>query len=173
MKILRPQKEYTWILILFALFFVSFGLWSLRQYNAVSAWPFTVACVLLLLILVLWALPNSSYLQFNHEGLKIRHLFKTTHYQWEDIQKFWADRRITGQMGVYYLLNGNRLMQVRFLPDNYGMKPHELAVLLNQWREHIVDEWEEPPPPSRRKVAKKLMHPDEEETVLLPVEGRV
>lgn len=143
MKILRPQKTYTWILIVFALLFVAFGLWTIREHKeAVSAWPLTVACVLLVLILVLWLLPNSSYLLMNEEGLQIRHLFTTTRFRWEEIQKFWADRRMTGQMGVHYLLNGRRLIQVRYLPDNYGMDPRELAMLLNQWRLHVCQESE-------------------------------
>lgn len=155
MKILRPQKNYTWILILFALLFVAFGLWSILEYRTVSAWPLTVACVLLVIILVLWLFPSSSYLLLDEAGLKIRHLFKTSAFRWDDIQKFWADRRITGQIGVYYLLNGKRLMQVHYLPDNYGMKPRELAVLLNQWREHVREELDEQPKPKSKKSKKR------------------
>jgi hypothetical protein len=171
MKILRPQKNYTWILILFALFFVAFGLWSIRQYNAVSAWPLTVACVLLVLILLLWLLPGSSYLQLDEKGLRIRHLFKTHRYCWGDIQKFWADRRVTGQIGVYYMLNGKRVMQVHYLPDNYGMKPRELAILLNQWRRHISESLDEDQPPANKpsgKSAKRNRH-SEKKAVLLTV----
>jgi hypothetical protein len=175
MKILRPQKNYTWILILFALFFVAFGLWSLRQYHAVSAWPLTVACVLLVMILLLWIMPNSSYLQFDEVGLRIRHLFKTSHYRWDEIQKFWADRRVTGQLGVYYLLNGKRLMQVHYLPDNYGMKPRELAVLLNQWRQHICDESEDmvkKPFAKSEETPKRTTRPRQEQTILLTLGAR-
>lgn len=166
MKILRPQKAYTWVLILFALLFVAFGLWSLVRFNTVSAWPLTVACVLLVMILLLWLMPNSSYLLLDEVGLQIRHLFKTTRYRWDDIQKFWADRRVTGQSGVYYLLNGKRLMQVHFLPDNYGMKPRELAILLNEWRQHVSEELEEKP---SAKPEEKTMrnHRPQEQTVLL------
>ncbi|MBN1943321.1 MAG: hypothetical protein JW849_08515 [Phycisphaerae bacterium] len=169
MKILRPQKTYTWILILFALLFVAFGLWSIREFHTVSAWPLTVACILLVMILLLWLLPSSSYLQFDEDALTIRHLFKSSHYHWDDIQKFWADRRITGQLGVYYMLNGNRVMQVHYLPDNYGMKPRELAVLLNQWRLHISEELEEADTPPKKKEDKPPKPPSarEEETVLL------
>lgn len=158
MKLLKPQKTYTWILILFSLFFVAFGLWSLVRFHTVSAWPLMVACVLLTLILLLWSLPNSSYLLLNEEGLRIRHLFATREHRWEDIQKFWADRRVTGQMGVYYLLNGNRLMQVHSLPDNYGMKPQELAILLNQWHRHINEEMEAQSPSRNNAKGKWERH---------------
>jgi len=167
MKILRPQKTYTWILILFALLFVAFGLWSILTFHTVSAWPLTVACVLLVMILLLWTLPNSSYLLLDEVGLQIRHLFKTTQYKWDDIQKFWADRRLTGQMGVYYLLNGKRLMQVHYLPDNYGLKPRELAILLNEWRQHIAEEVDEASASQQEEPPKWQQHPHRDEAILL------
>jgi len=166
MKILRPQKTYTWVLILFALFFVAFGLWSLLEYHTVSAWPLTAACVLLVLILLLWILPSSSYLLLDEVGLQIRHLFKTNRYRWDDIQKVWADRRVTGQLGVYYLLNGKRFMQVHYLPDNYGMKPRELAVLLNQWRQHVREELDETPLAKPAETTKRIRHPEEQPVLL-------
>ncbi len=144
MKLLRPQKKYTWILILFALFFVGFGLWSLHRFHTVSAWPLVVTGVLLMLILLLWWLPNSSYLVLTATGLHIRYLFQTSAYAWSQVQNIWISRSLTGQKRVYYMLAGTSLMRVRYLPDNYGLEPRELAHLLNQWRQQPVAEPLEP-----------------------------
>ena len=144
MKLLRPQKRYTWCLLVFALCFTGFGIWSLWRFQTVSAWPLIVTSVLLIFFIVLSLLPHSSYLLLQKDGFRIRNMFSVANDKWPDVAKFFVGRRITGQMGVYYLLGGKCMFNIKAFPDNYGLDPEELYKLLNVWWNRAVGKSEAP-----------------------------
>ncbi|HDY65840.1 MAG TPA: hypothetical protein ENH84_06375 [Phycisphaerae bacterium] len=144
MKLLQPQKQYTWYLLVFALCFTGFGIWSLWRFQTVSAWSLIVTSLLLIFFLILSLLPNASYLFLRKDGFRIRHLFTVSDHKWDDVAKFLVGRRLTGQMAVYYLLGGKCMFKVKVFPESYGLDPEELYKLLNLWRNRAVGESEAP-----------------------------
>ena len=145
MKLLRPQRRYTWCLLVFALCFSGFGIWSLWRFQTVSAWLLIVTSVLLIFFLVLSLLPNSSYLILNNTGFRIRHMFMLSDYKWDDVAKFFIGRRFSDQGAIFFLLRTKSMFfHVKTFPENYGLYPEELYKLLNMWWNHAVEKSEAP-----------------------------
>ncbi len=145
MKLLRPQKRYTWCLLVFALCFTGFGIWSLWRFQTVSAWPLIVTSLLLIFFMTLSLLPNSSYLLLQKDGFRIRHLFTVTEHKWIDVAKFFVGRRFTDQGGIFYLLKNKSLFfNIKAFPENYGLDTEDLYKLLNLWWNRAVGQSEAP-----------------------------
>ncbi len=145
MKLLQPQREYSWCLLVFALCFTGFGIWSLWRFQTVSAWPLVVTSILLVFLLVLSLLPNSSYLLLQKDGFRIRHLFTVSEHKWTDVAKFFVGRRFTDEGGIFFLLEKKSLFfNIKAFPENYGLDTEDLCKLLNLWWNRAVGESEAP-----------------------------
>ncbi len=97
-------------------------------------------------------IPGGAFLKLNQEGFTACYWFKETSYRWSDIAEFKVItyrymgiipvRRIVGFR--YTENSGKRHLALRIvgaiarfdraLPDTYGMKAKELALLLDRWR---------------------------------------
>ena len=145
MKLLRPQKQYAWFLLVFALCFTGFGIWSLWRLQTVSAWPLIVTSILLVFFLVLSLIPNSSYLLLQKDGFRIRHLFTVSEHKWTDVAKFFVGRRFTDQGGIFYLLKNKSLFfNIKAFPENYDLETEDLYKLLNLWWNRGIGKSEAP-----------------------------
>ncbi len=144
MKLLRPNKQYSWLLVIFALCFTGFGIRSLWQFQAVSAWPLIVTSVLLVFFLLFSLLPNSSYLILRKGGFHIRYMFSVRDHKWTDVAKFFIGRRFSDRGAIFYLLKSKSMLKVKVFPDNYGLPPNELYELLDLWWNSAVGNSEEP-----------------------------
>jgi hypothetical protein len=107
-------------------------------------------------------IPGGAFLKLDREGFTVCYWFRETRYRWCDIAEF---RVITYRyMGIipirrrvgfrYTESSGKRHLALRIagaiarfdraLPDTYGMKAKELALLLDRWRLGSVTQ-EQPP----------------------------
>jgi len=81
------------------------------------------------------------------EGFESRSLFKSHLTKWSEIERFTTARvKYNTLVGFYYSKEYKKAKLLKkvavalsgvegMLPDNYGKKPRELAVLMNEWRE--------------------------------------
>lgn len=97
-------------------------------------------------------IPGAAFLKLDREGFTACYWFTETRYLWSDIAEFrvityrrWGFIPFRRFVGLRYTeSSGKRHLLVRIvgtlarfdrcLPDNYGMKPKELALLLDRWR---------------------------------------
>jgi len=95
--------------------------------------------------------PGAAWLKLGPQGFTVRYWFKESTYRWIDIKEFKLIthrymgfiplRRSVGfkfsesyPRNVLSRMAGAIVAFDRNLPDNYGMKPKELAMLLESWR---------------------------------------
>ena len=113
----------------------------------------TLACAVGVIISALTLVPGATWLKLDSQGFTVKKWFRQDTYRWSDIKDF---RLITYRyMGIIpfrrsvgFTLAGKRnvVMRVagalarfdRLLPDNYGMKPRDLMVLLELSRRQAV-----------------------------------
>jgi membrane associated rhomboid family serine protease len=109
------------------------------------------------IISVLQMIPGRAYLRIARDGLLVRGPFKTTRWDWNDIEDFEAyaiqqryssskhvgfDRRdVTPERQSFWTTLSRGMTGVDVaLPDTYGMRHHELAALLNDARDTYATE---------------------------------
>jgi hypothetical protein len=125
-----------------------------KSFGTSSASP--LPCLVFLFVAVdrsLGCIPGAAFLKLDQQGFTVCHWFKKTSYRWCDI----ADFRVISRryMGIipfrrfvgfrYTESSGKRHLALRIagaiarfdqaLPDTYGMKAKELALLLDRWRQ--------------------------------------
>jgi hypothetical protein len=118
-----------------------------------SAWGWAALAFFGLGAIVLGAslLPGVSELRLDREGFAVRSLFRTGRYRWNDVKSF---RPVTippsGTVRVGFdfssnvrpaaaWLSGSLAGVEACLPDNYGLRPQELANVLAVWRASYTD----------------------------------
>lgn len=98
------------------------------------------------LVFAVQLLPGSSYLLLEPDGFTVRTLYRLQKYRWAEVERFGVTR-IGGNKTVAFDFSGQYgkdrvARQVAAgisgyegtLPDTYGMKPEQLAELLNEWK---------------------------------------
>jgi hypothetical protein len=118
-----------------------------------SAWGWAALAFFGLGAIVLGAtlLPGVSELRLDKEGFAVRSLFRTDRYRWSDVKDF---RTVSippsGTVRVGFdcssnarpaaaWLSGSLAGVEACLPDNYGLRPQELANMLTVWRANYID----------------------------------
>jgi hypothetical protein len=143
---LRPHAGKTILLLLLSAAFTATGIAMMASGKIFTAWLVTGFFGLCSAVFVVMLLPGASCLRLQPDGFIVRSLFRQWPLtRWEDVSEFATARvSLTHTMVVYgeakphnaRLASANKAL-FRFtsgLPDTYGMKPGELAALLNRWR---------------------------------------
>ncbi len=101
-------------------------------------------------VVQLW--PNSSYLLLEADGFTVRSLYRSHKYGWADVDYFAVTRIGVNKMVAFDFASdyekGRRARRMAVgisgyegaLPDRYGMRPEQLADLLNEWKARYGDE---------------------------------
>lgn len=143
--ILRPSKIRMGLFLALCLAFTVVG--GLMIYgNQRAGWYVVIVFGLGSLVFAVQLLPGSSYLLLEPDGFTVRALYRSQKYGWAEVERF----------GVTHI-GGNKTVAFDFsseygkgrvarrvaagisgyegaLPDTYGMKPEQLAELLNEWK---------------------------------------
>lgn len=151
---LYPKKLRLLGLLLMSLAFTAAGVWMIREGRG-SGWFcavfFGVCCVVFFAQLF----PGSSYLTVSKDGIEFASLFRSTSIRWQDISEIgtYTIRQIgvpvTTLVGFDFAADYDRGRAGRTLskavagfegglPDNYGLRPEELAELLAAVREECL-----------------------------------
>ncbi|MBC8451792.1 MAG: hypothetical protein H8D70_01050 [Rhodospirillaceae bacterium] len=86
-------------------------------------------------------LPNASFLRLTREGFEIRELFKSRHYNWNDVGQFATRRKLLGSSIVFIHLDPDtEIPQDQTVPTGYTLSSHTLLETMNEWR----DRWARP-----------------------------
>lgn len=161
-EILRPRKG-TWALVLLiCAAFVSIGFLMVRDPGSSSRerfWAYggIVFFGLCAAAALIQFVPGSSFLRISSDGITVRSMWRTTFYQWSDIERFGVAEFSTGQrqrlVGLDFsasyphrdkaqtIKRINRTLTgfEGALPDNYGRDCAKLAAHLNQLREQYAN----------------------------------
>lgn len=112
-------------------------------------WMFlSILTVLGIISSVISLLPNTSFLKLTKEGFEIKNSYQSSFVKWSDVEVFrFAYNYNIGPNRVVFTFskgcNPYKLTKILSytvvgnqadLPNNYGMKPRELAQLMNEWR---------------------------------------
>jgi hypothetical protein len=147
--LLRPGRLKWLAVAAVSLAFVAESVHLMRS-GAWIAWPGTVFFGFGLLVSLAQLLPGASYLRLTQEGFTIRSLFRTDTIRWADVTGFRSGRILLTKMvlfdfegsyeGSYARSRTLRALNLKLfgagtgLPDSYGMKHEDLAVLLNRYK---------------------------------------
>lgn len=144
--ILRPSRWKTVLLLLISLTFVAIAVWMFLLGESRAIAIFTgLFFGLGVIVFVVQLLPNSSWLRLDRDGFTIRSLYRDSRSSWNDMLHFHPIRiRRNSMVGWKYAeeyeqsqtgrIVANTLTGVEgALPDTYGMKPAELADLMNSY----------------------------------------
>lgn len=144
-KILRPSIIKTIALLIVSIIFVYGGI-ILRDENQFMAWLIIIFFGLGTIVFVIQLIPNSSYLKLTKEGFEVKSLYKTNFTKWSDIDVFTTGYISKNLMVLFnYSNNHNKYNTGKklaksiagnegALPNNYGMKAKNLAILMNEWK---------------------------------------
>jgi hypothetical protein len=139
MKLLRPNKQYTWLLMVASLACILFGIWSLWRFEKISSWPLIAAGGTQLFALIVWWMPSSSYLVLREDGFYVRYLFNSHFFKWDAVNRFFTDKDFLGRPKVSFFTNSQTgAMQLWKLPDDYGMETADLINLLYLWHDRAM-----------------------------------
>lgn len=142
--LLRPRRGKWLLLALASLAFVLAGV----SLGADSLWDragiaFFGLCFLVSLVTML---PGGAYLRLTSEGFTMCSLFRTHTFRWADVEGFVVGRVLLSRKvmvkfaGSFPRSRALRWLNVRLfgfegaLPDSYGLRPEELADLLNAYK---------------------------------------
>ncbi|MDE3201575.1 MAG: hypothetical protein KGN79_11720 [Acidobacteriota bacterium] len=146
--VLHPRKRKVALYSLLCLAFTMAGAWQIaRREDLIVGWLGVLFFGLCFAVFVLQLLPGAAYLRLNSDGFRFCSLFRRSSLiLWQDVSDF----RVvpippSGHRMVVFDRQGAPSRKVRRinrhlvgasdgLPDSYGLKPEELAALLNEWR---------------------------------------
>jgi hypothetical protein len=141
--VLRSSRRKMLLMLLGSLAFVGAGFWMLSE-HPVSGYTSIIFFGVCALAFCVNLLPNSSYLRLTPDGFTICSTFRSRSIKWRDVGPFGVTRIGTKKMvgwdpshPVSKLGKVNRVMcgYASAMPDTYGLKPEELAEILNRLRD--------------------------------------
>ena len=142
--VLHPNRGKIVLFLLGSLVFVAIGLWMVRDGDW-RGWLGLGFFGLCAAVFVVQLVPGSSYLKITENDLVFCSLYRVTNVPWASIAEFGTYSLQPGQSFVGFNLKpgakapigGRKLSKALAgyesgLPDSYGMKPAQLAELLNE-----------------------------------------
>lgn len=155
--ILRPGKRRTIKYLLGCLLFVIIGVSQLfRREAVVLGWLCVIFFGLGVAVFAVQFIPSASYLRLEGDGFRFCSLFRESPFiLWQEVSRFRAagvppsgyrlvvfdwDRK--SNAGVRRI-NRYLVDATDGLPDSYGLRPEELADLLNTWRSRASHEFKD------------------------------
>jgi hypothetical protein len=145
--VLRPSKKRAALNLFVCLGFVIVGAILARHEARIIGWLSVLFFGLCTAVFVLQFLPNASYLRIRRDGFRFCSLFRQSPLiLWRDVSDFRVARvPPTGHRIVVFdwqaapnrnvrRINRHLVDASDGLPDSYGLRPEELADLLNAWR---------------------------------------
>ncbi len=147
---LHPSRVQSALLFIVCLLFVLIGIWTVHG----GDWFGYFATGFFALGLPIFALqfyPKAAYLRLEAEGFTICVLFRRITIRWAQVRDFgvarlWGDRRVGWNFTPDYSATKRARAISRaisgcegMLSNNYGMKPDELAELMESVRQEYAD----------------------------------
>jgi len=129
--ILRPSMGNVWKLLLISLGFTIIGVWMIVEGEGIAAWFVALFFGLGLVVALAKFWPAASYLKITPKGFVCCTLFRRWSAGWDSVSEFQVGRVGNDKRVVFARYGSNRR---KFLPDNYGQTPQQLADLMNDWR---------------------------------------
>jgi hypothetical protein len=145
-RLLKPCRWKFAIPAIFSLIFMAAGIRMVSDGTA-AGWPVAIGFGVAAASLAIMGHPRSGFLRLDPDRLTVCSLFRVSSYRWDDIEAFDVVR-----FGLYRLVaftlfeqgggHGDHTPRPAAaisgydgaLPDTYGMRAEELALLLNEWR---------------------------------------
>lgn len=143
--VLKPSRVKQSILLAGSLAFVVVCLWALDKGSSLL-WLPIVFFGLCALVFAIQLLPGSSSLTLTPEKFIVRTLFRSFEHTWDEVESFFATHISVNKMvafnysELYTRQQRGRAFSSKLtgveaaLPDSFGMKPEDLAMLLNSWK---------------------------------------
>ena len=159
-ELMFPASKTKWIGVGIGSLILGFGGVIGIQSGEVIGWVVVPFFGLGLLVSTVQMLPGAAYLKVGPGGIEYRTLFRTRRIAWTEISGFGHYRQASqGFVGINFQgpakgfsRNANSAL-VGFhdaLPETYGHKAEELAVLLTACRAHFLRQAEGSPPNETR-----------------------
>lgn len=147
--VLRPSNARWLFVLLTSLVFTAIGAAMIREGQGLG-WAVAGVFGLCSLAAVIVLLPGSSYLKIRRDGFVFGTMFRRHHLPWTAVGPFSVSQVGAQAMVVFDVIDPARLPRgARLslapaganagLPDTYGMKPGELAAILNAARDRALD----------------------------------
>ena len=145
--VLRPSALKTILYLAICLGFTAIGILGIRTDGPVIGWLCLVFFGSGTVIFILQLLPGASYLRLSPDGFTYRSLFRTwPTIPWRDVSEFRTAYVSRGVSLVVYDSNATSKPTLRKInralvgatdgisSATYGLKPEELAEVMNAWR---------------------------------------
>ncbi len=147
--VLRPSNTRWLVILAVSLCFTAIGSLMIREGQGIG-WLVAGVFGLGSLAAVIVLLPGSSYLKIRADGFVFGTMFRRHHLPWTAVGPFSMSQVGPQTMVVFDILDPARLPRgAKFatavaganagLPDTYGMKPAELAAILNAARDRALE----------------------------------
>jgi uncharacterized integral membrane protein len=142
-EVLKPSSK-KWMLVLsFFLLMLVVGIVQIQEENNTGYIIVFLTAPLALGALVAM-LPGASLLQLSAEGFKIKSLYRTQHYTWNNVSEFGINTQ--GLVGFNFLDKKPKGAELAkeltgfeaALPDTYGYKADMLAKKMNSYRTKYI-----------------------------------
>ena len=147
-ELMFPASRTKWIWVGLASIILGFGGIIGIQSGEATGWVVAPFFGLSLIVSAVHMLPGAAYLKVGPGGLEFRTLFRTRRIAWAEISGFGHYRQASqGFVGINFHGSAKGFSQnassalVGFhdaLPETYGHKAEELAVLLTACRAHFL-----------------------------------
>lgn len=143
---LRPSRLNLIVLMFASACFAAVGLWGAKD-EPLAGYLIVGVGVMGVLLLIIYLLPNSSYLRLTPEGFTYCNLYRSHTVRWSDVAEFTVIQiKFNRMVGWDYAphFQGQAISRAiakriggaqAALPDSYGMKPEELANLMDDLRQ--------------------------------------
>ena len=146
--ILRPSKKRAALYLFVCLGFVIVGAMQVARHEAgIIGWLSVLFFGLCIAVFVLQFLPSAAYLRIRRDGFRFCSLFRESPLiLWRDVSDFRVARLPPSGHRIvvfdWHIAPNRNVRQINKhlvdasdgLPDSYGLRPEELADLLNAWR---------------------------------------
>jgi len=132
-------------------------IWVTASAARTGLWMLSFICAVGIIVLFgISLVPGAGWLKLDSQGFTVRHWFQDATYRWTDVKEFkLITHRYMGFIPIYRSVGFtfsdsypkrnivSRLVGAmasfdRNLPDNYGMKARDLALLLESYRRQAV-----------------------------------
>lgn len=147
---LYPSRVKTSLYLLVSLMFATGGFFMIRD-NEPKGWFVSLFFGLCFLVFLAQMLPGCTHLTVDDEGIEICSLFRKSRIAWRDIAQIGVYSlrnhgiRVTKMVGINYSPSYTKARTGRAtakalsgfegaLPDTYGLKAEDLALLLQYYR---------------------------------------
>ena len=140
-----PSKYRRLRLLIVSFVFALIGFLMIRD-EVFMGWFVLISFGIGCLISIVLLLPNSSYLRISNKGFEVCSLFRGKFFGWDEVDRFNVQYIGLNKLVVFnYSSNHAEFKAAKkvakilavfegALPDTYGKKAEELAMLLNEWK---------------------------------------